>query len=321
MLVKFKLRRGTQATWASQNPILASGEPGFETDTFRGKIGNGIAAWADLPYYLAEDDIAALIAAAISAAELEGVPGPPGDSAYEVAVDNGFVGNEAAWLASLQGVPGANGADGADGIDGADGTDGTDGTDGIDGSNGSDGDDGDPGPPGPAGYTYPTLAAGFVASTVDLGEAKTSSTSGPWVVRIWVPPDTAFSKVGVYITAAGIAGSVLNAFGLYDDSGNFVIQTPNNNSLWTVGGWRMQDFPSTVAAQGTGRFVRIAFAMNGSDPSMLYLQHESIAVLNGIASGHRRSWIGPSRNSGFPSTINVATEGTEFPYVPLVVLA
>jgi hypothetical protein len=33
-------------------------------------------------------------------------PGPPGKSAYQIAVDNGFVGTEAQWLASLQGADG-----------------------------------------------------------------------------------------------------------------------------------------------------------------------------------------------------------------------
>lgn len=53
----------------------------------------------------------------------DGAPGPAGadgDSAYEVAVANGFVGTEAAWLASLVGPAGAPGADGTDGVDGAD---------------------------------------------------------------------------------------------------------------------------------------------------------------------------------------------------------
>lgn len=40
-------------------------------------------------------------------------PGGPGFSAYEVAVANGFIGNEAAWLASLQGPPGQDGISGA----------------------------------------------------------------------------------------------------------------------------------------------------------------------------------------------------------------
>jgi hypothetical protein len=37
---------------------------------------------------------------------IEGVEGPPGLSAYEVAVENGFVGTEAEWLASLGGTAG-----------------------------------------------------------------------------------------------------------------------------------------------------------------------------------------------------------------------
>jgi|GEM_PF-3484503 len=41
-----------------------------------------------------------------------GEPGAPGLSAYEVAVANGFVGNQAAWLASLQGEDGEDGEGG-----------------------------------------------------------------------------------------------------------------------------------------------------------------------------------------------------------------
>ncbi len=44
---------------------------------------------------------------------LTGDTGPAGDSAYAVAVVGGFVGDEAAWLASLVGATGAAGADGA----------------------------------------------------------------------------------------------------------------------------------------------------------------------------------------------------------------
>ncbi|MBR5091777.1 MAG: hypothetical protein IK093_20335 [Ruminiclostridium sp.] len=53
-----------------------------------------------------------------------------GDSAYEVAVRNGFTGSESAWLASLKGEKGTDGADGRDGKDGKDGRDGRDGTEG-----------------------------------------------------------------------------------------------------------------------------------------------------------------------------------------------
>lgn len=45
-----------------------------------------------------------------------GGTGADGKSAYEIAVENGFVGDETAWLASLVGPPGATGADGDDGL-------------------------------------------------------------------------------------------------------------------------------------------------------------------------------------------------------------
>ena len=46
----FQLKRGTAAKWIELNLILAAGEPGFEIDTGRLKIGDGQKAWVDLPY-------------------------------------------------------------------------------------------------------------------------------------------------------------------------------------------------------------------------------------------------------------------------------
>ena len=44
-----------------------------------------------------------------------GSAGPAGKSAYEIAVENGYVGTESAWLASLKGATGATGATGTAG--------------------------------------------------------------------------------------------------------------------------------------------------------------------------------------------------------------
>ncbi len=61
------------------------------------------------------------------------VPGPrgekgdPGDSAYQVAVDNGFVGSESEWIASLKGPKGDKGEAGRDGVHGPQGVKGADG--------------------------------------------------------------------------------------------------------------------------------------------------------------------------------------------------
>jgi len=48
--IKFQLRRSTSFNWSSTNPILQAGEPGFETDTYKLKIGDGITRWSLLPY-------------------------------------------------------------------------------------------------------------------------------------------------------------------------------------------------------------------------------------------------------------------------------
>lgn len=45
-----QIRKGTSSEWATANPTLANGEPGFETDTLKLKIGNGTDAWASLSY-------------------------------------------------------------------------------------------------------------------------------------------------------------------------------------------------------------------------------------------------------------------------------
>ena len=50
MSVRIQLRRDTAANWASTNPTLTQGEPGYETDTGRVKYGNGSTAWNSLGY-------------------------------------------------------------------------------------------------------------------------------------------------------------------------------------------------------------------------------------------------------------------------------
>jgi hypothetical protein len=50
MPTKIQLRRDTAADWTSNNPTLAAGEFGWESDTNRFKIGTGSAAWNSLEY-------------------------------------------------------------------------------------------------------------------------------------------------------------------------------------------------------------------------------------------------------------------------------
>ena len=65
-----------------------------------------------------------------------GANGKDGRSAYEIAIENGFVGTVAEWLESLKGRNDIDGKDGKDGLPGKDGTNGKDGRDGRDGKDG-----------------------------------------------------------------------------------------------------------------------------------------------------------------------------------------
>lgn len=57
VVTQIQIRRGTAAQWTSANPTLAAGEWGYETDTNKGKIGNGSTAWNSLAYVLGIGDI------------------------------------------------------------------------------------------------------------------------------------------------------------------------------------------------------------------------------------------------------------------------
>ena len=48
MAIQIQLRRDTASNWTSNNPTLAQGEMGIETDTTVFKIGDGSTAWNSL---------------------------------------------------------------------------------------------------------------------------------------------------------------------------------------------------------------------------------------------------------------------------------
>ena len=87
----------------------------------------------------------------------DGLQGPQGKSAYQVAVASGFVGSESEWLASLKGEKGDQGPKGEPGEPGKQGPKGDPGEQGLQGPKGNPGEQGlqgpkgDPGEPGKQG--------------------------------------------------------------------------------------------------------------------------------------------------------------------------
>lgn len=50
--LRFALRRDTAAEWTRKNPVLLDGEPGYERDTHKLKIGDGLNPWTTLQYLI-----------------------------------------------------------------------------------------------------------------------------------------------------------------------------------------------------------------------------------------------------------------------------
>lgn len=49
-LIRYQARRNTAAAWTTGNEVLLTGEPGYESDTGKFKLGDGTTAWTGLPY-------------------------------------------------------------------------------------------------------------------------------------------------------------------------------------------------------------------------------------------------------------------------------
>ena len=49
-MTSFKLQRATKEVWETLNPVLLDGEPGYEKDTNKLKIGDGKSTWLELEY-------------------------------------------------------------------------------------------------------------------------------------------------------------------------------------------------------------------------------------------------------------------------------
>jgi hypothetical protein len=51
MAIQIQYRNDTAANWTTANPVLLTGEIGYETNTKLMKIGDGVTAWVSLPYF------------------------------------------------------------------------------------------------------------------------------------------------------------------------------------------------------------------------------------------------------------------------------
>lgn len=122
---------------------------------------------------------------------INGTDGADGFSAYQIALNNNFIGTEADWLLSLTGADGINGIDGADGADGIQGAAGADGSDGIQGTQGIQGIQGVAGPGLAAGGTTGQKAVKKSNTDYDTEWVDDTATAAARVLMIKVMSDNA----------------------------------------------------------------------------------------------------------------------------------
>jgi hypothetical protein len=164
MPYRILLRRDNAASWTYNDPVLMSGEPGYETDTGKLKIGDGQTPWSALNYY-----------AGITGPAGESSPGATGPAGATGATGPAGTGSTGATGAT--GSVGATGSTGSTGATGPAGT-GSTGATGATGSVGATGATGEIGATGPAGATGSTGATGSVGATGATGEIGATGPAG-----------------------------------------------------------------------------------------------------------------------------------------------
>lgn len=138
-----------------------------------------------------------------------GSTGATGTSAYQSALNLGYVGTETAWQASLKGATGNTGAQGIQGITGITGNTGaagTNGSQGIQGLKGDTGLTGNTGPAGSQGIQGITGNTGPTGPTGNTGAAGTNGATGSQGIQ-GIKGDTGASGAQGIQGATGLTGA------------------------------------------------------------------------------------------------------------------
>lgn len=99
MSQRIQLRRGTSEEWSLADPVLLPGEQGYETDSSRLKVGDGVTRWSSLPY-IASDAIS------VAWSNIDGKPESFAPDTSDSAFQSYVSAQVASHSASAQGVHG-----------------------------------------------------------------------------------------------------------------------------------------------------------------------------------------------------------------------
>jgi len=196
MATHIQIRNGNAADWLAVGggvgPVLYAGELGFESDTRKFKLGDGITEWASLPYVnnaVVNSGIAANIVGVASAWPPSGspsvndiyiLPNPvPTGTPAEFNAYNGALWTGSSWI-NVGSLVIGTGPVGAIGETGATGPQGPSGPQGVQGNPGATGI-GIQGPTGVSGLMGPSGPAvpGATGATGVMGPSGPAGATGP----------------------------------------------------------------------------------------------------------------------------------------------
>jgi hypothetical protein len=169
-------------------------------------------------------------------------------------------------------------------------------------------------------FDYPLDQYGLIAASIHPDSVGPSTTLGVSIntveiYRIYVPANKVITGACSYVFTAGVTPGAANDSGycLYLDDGSAqVAKTVNDYTLFTTNGWRAKAFPSPVAAQAAGRFVRLALLHTcTTTPKFAFGGIFSSAFFNSmVPSGTHRRGFFQTATLTFPASFNIATFGT-----------
>lgn len=248
-----------------------------------------------------------------------GADGADGASAYEVAVAEGFVGDEAAWLASLVGATGATGVQGPLGDPGATGAQGPQGDAGATGATGAAGADGNTihsgsGAPssglGVDGDFYidtaastiygPKTAGAWGSSTSIIGPTGATGATGSTGATGAAGADGADGADGQGVPVGGSAGQVLAK-----------IDGTDYNTQWAFAAPQLTAMKTADYTAAAGDWARFDLSAAGADVTCTLPATPSVGdrVVVTLATKHATHKLVVARNG---SNVNGVTTMTDF---------
>jgi len=84
-VVSLVQRGGTAAQWAAENTVLLERQLGIETDTYKGKVGDGTTPWNSLPYVIGPSVSGGSGIEFVTFPSSETASGSPGQMSYDAA--------------------------------------------------------------------------------------------------------------------------------------------------------------------------------------------------------------------------------------------